>query len=294
MPRVDPQQQGSARELHPGAQPASLASVGKTAIGQRRRGSPRRSELQTIDARFSIRGHRKAPQDIVFVAINPQSEQELERAHLQARSPLPRRYDARVIDNLRRAGARAIALDMEFTQQSPNPQEDNELIEAVAPRPRESRARDGERPAATAQPRSSAAERCCAKSARGRRRSGSRSTPTASVRRFERQYNHLGSFPVVAAEVMSGRPISPSTFSGGSLPIDYAGPTGNVQDGSLREGALAATFPPGTFQDKLVDRRRVLADPAGPARHLHHHRRGHARRQKSGRTRRPRCCAGCR
>ncbi len=84
-----------------------------------------------------------------------------------------------VIDNLRRAGARAIALDIEFTQQSPNPQEDNELIEAVAPRPRESRARDGERRSPTAQRRSSAAERCCAKSARGRRRSGSRSTPTA-------------------------------------------------------------------------------------------------------------------
>ncbi len=38
VPRVDPEQQGSARELHPGAQPASAGVGGKkTAIGQRRR-----------------------------------------------------------------------------------------------------------------------------------------------------------------------------------------------------------------------------------------------------------------
>ena len=75
----------------------------------------RRSELQTIDARFSIRGKHDAPADIVFVAIDPEAEQELEAHHLDSRSPLPRRYDAEVVDRLRRAGAKAIAMDMEFT-----------------------------------------------------------------------------------------------------------------------------------------------------------------------------------
>src|SRR5580704_10768484 len=74
----------------------------------------RRSELQTIDARFSIRGTQRPPSNIVFVAINPQAEAELEEHHLDARSPLPRKYDAAVIDRLRHAGAKTIAIDMEF------------------------------------------------------------------------------------------------------------------------------------------------------------------------------------
>src|SRR5665213_3394436 len=73
----------------------------------------RRSELQTIDARFSIRGKQAPPSDIVFVAISPEAEHELELHGLDARSPLPRKYDAEVIDRLRQAGARTIALDIE-------------------------------------------------------------------------------------------------------------------------------------------------------------------------------------
>ena len=65
----------------------------------------RRSELQTIDARFSIRGAEKPASDIVFVAISPEAEQELAEHGLDARSPLPRKYDAEVIDRLRQAGA---------------------------------------------------------------------------------------------------------------------------------------------------------------------------------------------
>src|SRR5271154_6076293 len=90
----------------------------------------RRTELQTIDARFSIRGARKPPSNVVFVAISVEAEQELAAHHLEARSPLPRRYDAEVIDRLRRAGAKTIGVDMEFTHET-NPEEDNDLIEAV-------------------------------------------------------------------------------------------------------------------------------------------------------------------
>src|SRR6185312_16324850 len=77
-----------------------------------------RSEQQTLDARFAIRGDRRPPSDIVFVQISQQAEQELQSRHLQARSPLPRRYDAQAIDRLRRAGARAIAIDMEFIHET--------------------------------------------------------------------------------------------------------------------------------------------------------------------------------
>ena len=55
------------------------------------------------------------PTNTVFVAISLERRKELEEHHLDARSPLPRKYDAQVIDHLRQAGAKAIAMDMEFT-----------------------------------------------------------------------------------------------------------------------------------------------------------------------------------
>ena len=66
----------------------------------------------------------------MFVALNPAAEAELEAHHRSARSPLPRRYDAELIDQLRRAGARTIAIDLEFAQQT-DPQDDNALVEAI-------------------------------------------------------------------------------------------------------------------------------------------------------------------
>ena len=44
----------------------------------------RRSELQTIDARFSVRGYSGAPSDIVFVAIDPATFQELHPTSFRA------------------------------------------------------------------------------------------------------------------------------------------------------------------------------------------------------------------
>src|SRR5438552_1054501 len=68
----------------------------------------RRSEQQTIDARFSIRGPKKPPREIVLVQIDNAMLQELARAKLRSEFPFPRRYDATVIDRLRGGGARVI------------------------------------------------------------------------------------------------------------------------------------------------------------------------------------------
>ena len=170
----------------------------------------RRSELQTIDARYSIRGSRTPPSNIVFVQISPAAEQELEAHHLDARSPLPRRYDAEVIDRLRRAGAKAIAVDIEFTHRAGNEEENDELIEAVG------RAR-GKVVLATVNVTSSGGTSIFGGEPTlrefGARPAEVRLTldSDGSVRRFEREYNHLGSFPVVTAEVMTGRRIPAST-----------------------------------------------------------------------------------
>jgi adenylate cyclase len=209
----------------------------------------RRSELQTIDARYSIRGSRRPPSDIVFVQISPAAEQELEAHHLDARSPLPRKYDAQVIDRLRRAGAKAIAVDLEFTQRT-NEEEDDDLIEAVG------RAR-GKVVLATVHVTSDGGTSIFGGEPTlrefGARPAEVRLTldSDGSVRRFEREYNHLGSFPVVAAEVMSARRIPASTFEHGSLPIDFAGPAETITSISYAK-VLRGEFPADLFEGKLA------------------------------------------
>jgi adenylate cyclase len=210
----------------------------------------RRSELQTIDARFSIRGAEKPPSDIVFVAISPEAEKELEEHHLDARSPLPRKYDAEVIDRLRQAGARTIAMDVEFIHET-NPEEDDDLIEAVG------RAH-GKMVLATVNVTPSGGTHIFGGAPTLLRELGVHPAEVrltldsdGTVRRFAREYNRLGSFPVVAAELMSARKIPASTFEGGSLPIDFAGPPETFSTISYAK-VIRGDFPAGMFRGKLA------------------------------------------
>ena len=68
-------------------------------------------EIDTIDARFEIRGDRGAPDDVVVVEIDDVSFNELDQAW-----PFPRSLHAEAIDRLTRAGARVIAYDIQFTE----------------------------------------------------------------------------------------------------------------------------------------------------------------------------------
>jgi adenylate cyclase len=83
-------------------------------------------ELDTIDARFSVRGTQSPPPDIVTVLIDDVTFDELP----DAQWPFRRSLHGRVIDRLNRAGARVIAYDIQFTEQ-PEEDEDNALIDAV-------------------------------------------------------------------------------------------------------------------------------------------------------------------
>ncbi len=84
------------------------------------------SELDTVDTRFSIRGEQDVPEDVVVIAIDDVSFGEL-----GVRWPFPRTLHAKAIDRLRAAGAKVIAYDVQFTEPSEDPEEDNALIEAV-------------------------------------------------------------------------------------------------------------------------------------------------------------------
>ena len=90
-----------------------------------------RVDLGTIDARFDRRGQQPTPEQVVVVGIDDPS------LNTTGTFPFRRRYHARVIRNLARAGAAVIAYDVQFTQQGPRPADDVALIEntrAAAPR----------------------------------------------------------------------------------------------------------------------------------------------------------------
>ena len=91
----------------------------------------RRPEQQAIDARFQIRGAEPGrTAGFVIVGIDGRTFSDFNNQGLHSNWPLLRRYDARVIDRLRRAGAKLIAFDLQFTEQT-DVSDDNALIEAV-------------------------------------------------------------------------------------------------------------------------------------------------------------------
>jgi adenylate cyclase len=209
----------------------------------------RRSELPTIDARFSIRGKQRPPANLVLVQIDNATLQELTRLHMPSEPPLPRRYDAKVIDRLRLAGASTIAMDLEFTHET-DVADDNALIEAIG------RARGKTVLAATEVGAGGSTDVLGGDSVLrqlGVRPAEVRLTVDAdgSIRRFAYSYNGLHSFPVVTTEMATGRRVSSSLFEHGTLPIDYVGPPETIKSVSYSK-VLKGQFPPNLFRGAIV------------------------------------------
>ena len=85
------------------------------------------SELDTIDARFAIRGDLDPPEDIAIVGIDDQSFRELGEQW-----PFPRTLHAQAIRELDADGARVIAYDVQFTEPSDVRADDEALADAIA------------------------------------------------------------------------------------------------------------------------------------------------------------------
>jgi adenylate cyclase len=88
-------------------------------------------EQQTVDTRFAVRGAKKPPRNLLIVAIDDATFSDLTQRGLRSQWPFPRAYHARVINALRRDGARVIAVDIQFTEPT-DAEDDNALIAAVA------------------------------------------------------------------------------------------------------------------------------------------------------------------
>jgi adenylate cyclase len=209
----------------------------------------RRTELQTIDARFSIRGKQRAPSDIVLVQIDPATLQKLREHHTYSEFPFPRAYEARVIDHLRESGAKVIAMDMQFTQPT-DPTDDQDLAEAIE--------RAHGKVILAASEVAGDGETKVIGEDHGRNELGARAASDVEIvdtdgeiRRLGYATNGLRSFPVATTEVATGRRIASSLFSSGSLPIDFAGPPGTLNHESFYN-VLTGKPDPSLFQNKIV------------------------------------------
>ena len=201
------------------------------------------SELDTVDARFSIRGETKPPDDLVVVAVD-----DVTFGDLKERWPFPRSLHARVVDNLRRDGARVIAYDVQFTEPT-EPAEDEALVGAVE--------RAGNVVLATTEV-----------DERGETgifggggilqeigaRPGSTNFLTdagAVVRRMPYEVERLKNFAVAAVERARRRSIGRDDFGGGSAWIDYHGGPGTFETVSFSR-VVRNQFARGSFRDKIV------------------------------------------
>lgn len=204
---------------------AALAlAVALTAYGL---GLLRGLEGRTIDQRFALRGVQPPPADLVVVAIDDRTFDEL---NLQW--PFPRSVHGRVIDRLRQAGVRAIAYDVQFTEPTERAQ-DNALITAV------------ERAAKVVLATTEVGEQGESNVFGGDevlRQIGARAgnssivpDPGGVTRRMPYAIAGLENFAIVAAEAASGRRIAPSALGGPSAPIDYRGPPGTIDSVSFSD-----------------------------------------------------------
>ncbi|HUY59611.1 MAG TPA: adenylate/guanylate cyclase domain-containing protein [Solirubrobacteraceae bacterium] len=187
-----------------------------------------RTELQTIDARYQVRGSDPSLlKDFVVVGIDSSTLSYFTTHGI--RWPLPRRDDARVIDNLVRAGAKHLAMDLAFTQPTDNT-DDEDLLRAIG------HAGHMVLATTTVGPHGST-------DVLGGNSNlwslGGHSVPANAgeiidgdgvFRRMQFSIQGLESFGVAIAAHTLGRPVSPKLFGGPTtpVPIDYAGPPGTV------------------------------------------------------------------
>ncbi|HWO47237.1 MAG TPA: adenylate/guanylate cyclase domain-containing protein, partial [Solirubrobacterales bacterium] len=201
-------------------------------------------ELQTVDARFSIRGTQEPPDDVVVVAVDDRTFSEL-----GFQWPFPRSLHARVIDRLREAGAKAIAVDIQFTEPTV-PRQDEALIGAVE--------RAGGVVLSTTEVNAHGESRVFG-GEEVVREIGARAAngnvipePGGKIRKMHYAIDGLVSLGIATAEAATGEKIDPAEMEGGEEAwIDYRGPPGTLANYSYSR-VLRGKIPDSAFRGKTV------------------------------------------
>jgi adenylate cyclase len=206
----------------------------------------REPELDSVDARFAVRGEEGPPRDLVVVGVD-----DVTFADLQAQWPFPRRLHARVIDRLVADGARLIAYDVQFTEPT-TPRDDNALLRSV------SRASaSAELVLATTEVGRGGRTNVFGGDAVVRRLGavvGNANLVTDSggvVRQLPYSLQGLRSFSVVAAEAPGEIEVDEAEFDDNRAWIDYHGPPGTIENVPFSR-VLEGRFEQDTFEDRFV------------------------------------------
>jgi adenylate cyclase len=185
----------------------------------------RRLDQNSVDMRFDVRGARPAPDDIVIVGIDDETMNAADNVY-----PFTRQLHAKVIRNLKKAGAAVIAYDVQFTQESPDIEADNALITAVRQgKPRVVMATTAVDPGGKVQ--IFGGEGGLQYSRAVPAYSSFQPDPDGFLRHMRRTYRGLDTFAIAAAQVKLGRDIGP--LPDNSAWIDYAGPAHTVNEVSF-------------------------------------------------------------
>jgi adenylate cyclase len=202
-------------------------------------------EAQSVDARFAVRGTQSTPDEIIIVGVNDETFSELKNH----RWPFPRSLEGRVIERVTKGGAKAVAIDIQFTEQT-TPRQDNALIKAVegAPAVVLSTTEVNKRGESDVFGGEAVVHKVGA-------RAGNTQVPAESggaTRKMYYEFGGLTSFPVVAAEATIGRQISASAFEGdGKAWIDYRGPPHTFREVAFSR-VLRDKIPASVFRGKTV------------------------------------------
>ena len=200
-------------------------------------------ENDSLDARFSIRGLQPAPSDVIVVDIDAKTFTDLETRWER----WPRTYHAAAIDRLVEAGARAIAYDVQFTEPSADPAEDNALIEAVG--------RAGYVVLATTEVDENGGTNVFGGEEVLRQfnaRAANAALPPDQggvIRKIPFEVEKLETFAVAASEAALGHQLQPP--KGGEAWIDFRGPPGTIDTVSF-VNLVNKTLPASAFRDKVV------------------------------------------
>src|SRR3954470_22534088 len=201
-------------------------------------------ELQSIDARFSVRGTQPEPKGVAVVAIDARTfnERPLDQW------PFGRRLHGRAITILQEAGAKVIAYDIQFTEPS-NSEDDGLLYQAVY--------RAGNVVLGTSEIAKGGKTRILGsdknvRAARARPASAQYDLdPNGVIRRIPFETDGLKTMPVVAYERAYGHAPDRAAFNPDGAWIDFVGPPRTIRTLSFSQ-LLAHDFPPDYFRGRIV------------------------------------------
>ncbi len=218
-------------------------------------------ELSSVDVRFSIRGEREPPPELVVVQID-----DITFSELHQRWPFPRSLHARMMRTLKREGARVTAFDVQFSEPTEGAAAGLEigpklgrLLEGFAAT-QDNQFMDGARAAGNLvfsttgvnernQPNFLGGN-IGIRYARTRVGNGNfDDDPGGVIRRLQYKVDEIKTFAVVTVERATGKKVPP--FSGDKTLIDFPGPAGTVRSVSYSD-VLQGQFPKGLFRNKIV------------------------------------------